>query len=421
MAVPAEVVGQEAREPAWLDRRVGLALVAAWTAVLCFSVAELRPWEPTMPLRNDFVSFWTGAQLLRDGAGASLFDMRTQAGFQADLRRSLIGNPEMRPGVVLDPFHSPPAQGLLLIPLTLLPVGYAHALWWVLSLAGFLVAVSLPLKGAPWPRTGAAFLLASAPVADTLLFGQVNVLFALGLSTGMYALAKRREVLGGALLGILWLKPQYALPFAAVLLLKRRWREAAGMAASGLVVGTTSLWAIGLDGVTLYIRVLQRIGGLSAPADSYIFPQAMVNWRAVVVHLVPGIPEDLGTSGMTALAVATVVAALGVWRGTWDPSSPRFARQMLVLTVAAILASPHSNFHGLTLLLGPMAFTLARPAEPAPNNRLFMALALAGYAATWVIWPTKSWSWLLVPYLIAVCAVLAWQIEWCRRWPEKGT
>ena len=60
-------------------------LLGLWIVFFAFGCAVIRPWQPEVPLSNDFVSFWTGATLLRDGAGAGLYDTEVQSRFQADL------------------------------------------------------------------------------------------------------------------------------------------------------------------------------------------------------------------------------------------------------------------------------------------------------------------------------------------------
>ena len=62
---------------------------------------------------------------------------------------ALTGTTAMRTGEILDPFHSPPVQGLLLLPLTILPVTAAYLLFSLGSLMAILIAVALPLRVAP--------------------------------------------------------------------------------------------------------------------------------------------------------------------------------------------------------------------------------------------------------------------------------
>ncbi len=391
------------------DFKLAIALATLWIIVAGFGVLTIQPWRPQVPLSNDFVSFWTGAVFVRDGAGPSLFDMESQARFQEGLRLSLTGRAEMRTGVVLDPFHSPPAQALPLVPLTYLPLAAAYLVFSVLSLTGMAVVVWVLMKGHPWRATATVLLVSFSAVADTLVFGQVNAQFVLALGLGLMALSSGRPLLGGALLGILWLKPQYAVLFPVVFVFKRRWAELAGMVGMGLAIGAVSLLLVGPEGMLRFVLVLREIGGFYPPADSFIFPEAMVNWRGVVINAVPGIPAETGSLAMAALGAATALVALGAWRGPWEPCSPRFARQVLALTIAAVLASPHSNFHGMVLLLAPLALCIVRSPAGIPHARTWNLLLAIIYLLSLAVWPFKGNSWLLVPLLLAVLGILVMQ------------
>ncbi|MCL4532441.1 MAG: DUF2029 domain-containing protein [Actinobacteria bacterium] len=388
------------------DWRLASALATVWLIMLLFGAAVIQPWRSDVPLKNDFVSFWTGSMLVRDGVGANLYDMAVQSDFQANLRRELTGSAEMKPGVVLDPFHSPPAQAVLMMPLTFLPLPMAYLLWSALSLGLFWLSVALPLRGSSRGATIAVLLLSFAGVADTLIFGQVNALFAIGISAALLAFRSRRPFQGGLWLGLLWLKPQYAVIFPVVFLLKRRWSELGGMVISGAVLAGVSLAVVGIDGAFRYLIVTREIGAFYPPPDSFIFPQSMVNWRGLLMNVWPGIPGDLGSIVMLALDALTAVVSLLVWRGPWEPESPRFGWQFLAATIATIVISPHSNFHGMVLMLGPMALTLSRPTEGAPLHRVWNGLLVAGYVMALAIWPFKVYSWLLVPIFLAAMAVL---------------
>jgi hypothetical protein len=391
------------------DWRLAGVLSAVLGLFFVFGLLVFQPWKPEVPLRNDFVSFWTGAQLVRDGAGPALFDPETQSRLQAQLRLALTGSEEMKQGVVLDPFHSPPIQGLLFVPLTFLPLSLAYLVWSSISLVAFILAIALPLRGCARGATAAVVMLSFAGVADTLIFGQVNAIFLLGISLGLLSFSGGRPFLGGVLLGVLWLKPQYAVLFPLVFLAKRRWAELAGMAVAGAVAVIVSVAIVGLDGVSRYVEMMREIGAFYPPADSFIFPQSMVNWRGVLMNLWPGIPGETGSVLMLVLSVVTAMASLLVWRGPWEPASPRFARQVLVLTLAAILTSPHSNFHGMVLLLAPLGLTLSRPMEGETLNRVWGWLLVAGYTLSLAVWPVKSYSWSLVPLFLVTIGLLTVQ------------
>lgn len=390
------------------ERRWLVAAVTVWAILLSLFVATARPWYPDAPLRNDFIAFWTGASLVHQGDGADLYDMEIQRTFQRELHAALdlseVGVWEQ--GLI--PYHNPPALALLMAPLATLPFSWGYLLWLALEAAAFLVAVALPLRGAPGGKGWVLLLLTFPAVADTLVWGQMVGFLLLAYSLAMLALASNRPVLGGAFLGLLWLKPQYGVIFPLVLLVKRRWRELGGMAATGLMLALLSFAAAGPLALNRYLELLQRIGGYYPPAESLVKEYAMVNWRSLLVHLLPGLPESTGSFLVLLLGGLTVLTSLLVWRGKWEPASPRFAGQILALTLATLIAALHSHFHGLAMLLVPLALVLSRMGW-GPNLSLGWRRMLAGgYLLSLAVWPVTDLAWLVAPFsmfaiLLLIC------------------
>lgn len=250
-------------------------------------------------------------------------------------------------------------------------------------------------------------LLTYAGVAGTLLEGQVNGVFLLAFSVAFMQLLSGRCLLGGLFSGALWLKPQYAVVFPLVFVAKGRWRELLGMSITGLLIGLGSLAMIGPTGVVQYLSAIGQVGGYYASVGSLASPEAMANWRALLLHLLPGLPEQSGLLLTWGLGGATLLLSLLVWRGSWEARSPHFPLQMLVTVAAALIASPHSHLHGTVLLLAPVAFIVARPEKLIVSTGLLHLPLATGYSLALVAWVFRGVSWLFVPYLLAVAWMLA--------------
>lgn len=388
------------------DRLLTVEVGAALVAAILFLVAAVATTWPDTPLLGDFISFWTGASLLRDGAGPTLFDMDRQAAFQQRLRHELGSVEVVRQATFTDPYHNPPPLALLFVPLTALPFHWAYFVWAGINLLAFVVSVAVQLRGSPRGRGKAVALLAFGGVGITLLEGQVNALFLLAFSLSLLAFGRDMGVTGGALLGILWLKPQYAAPFALLLLLKRRWLELSGMAGVAAGVGALSLVMVGPAGILAYLAELQRIGAFRPPPEALVRVDAMVNWRAILLHLWPDVPDGAGGILVVLLGGATILVALLGWRGAWEPTSERFPRQMLVVTLATVLASPHSHFHGAVLLLAPLAALLAPSPGEATPMRGWRTLVVGGLMLSAIVMPFSSLRWLMAPVLLAGLGIL---------------
>ncbi|HEX2922863.1 MAG TPA: glycosyltransferase family 87 protein [Chloroflexota bacterium] len=372
----------------------------------------LSPWPDSVFL-TDFVAFRTAASIVREGDGTLLYDMGTQREYQRLLRGQEATTESVRDAGGFIPFHNPPVLALLLVPLASLPFSWGHLLWLLGTVVAFVLSATLPLGRSRCGPLAAVALLTFPGVADTLLWGQMVGLLALSLGSGMVALRNGKPFLGGLLLGLLWLKPQYAVGFPLLFLLKRRWRELAGVAVSAAVIAVASVAVIGQKGTVSYLDLMRGIGAFTPPAGSCVSPEMMVNWRALLLAVWPGIPDLTGSALVSILGFSTLLISLGAFIGPWAPRSPRFGTQMLALTLATLLASPHSHFHGLALLLPPAALLLGDQLRAAAPSR-FVAFAMAGiYLPVSALWwgslltsPGRAIFWIVTPFLVTMLIFL---------------
>lgn len=394
-----------------------MALAAVWVAVLLCAVVTLRPFRPAYPWSTDFTAFWTAAVQIREGLASEMYDTPSRAAIQERLLLE-VSAPELkvfRPGQT--PYWNPPPMALLFVPVSLFPVQWGFHAFTILSLLAFVVAVALPMRERSHAGLGTLGMLSFPAVAITIFEGQVNGLFLLDFTLGLLALASGRPALGGALLGLLWLKPQYAAVISLVLLLKGRWRELGGMAVTLFGGAALSLAMVGPSGLASYWAMLKTMDPFHPPTSLGIRPEHMANWRGLLVNVWPDIPDAVGSVLILVLGAVTVLLVLPVWQGEWNPASPRFARQMLATILATVIAAPHSHFHGSALLLAPLAMAIARPMEWATLGWAWRPMLALAYLLGLVVWPSRGLSWLLVPYSLLAIALLILQ---CRQ-PQETT
>ncbi|HEX2924335.1 MAG TPA: glycosyltransferase 87 family protein [Chloroflexota bacterium] len=404
---PVELQTRPAAPSTWANGRLIALLVAVWLGESVFALSfVVRSW-PDVVFSLDFTSFWSGASLLRDHVGSRLYDLDVQQAFQVALRHEQAVGSQIRELSGFMPYWNPPPLLLLFLPVSLLPTAWGYFAWLAVSVAAFALSVSVPLRGVSQGRSKAVVLLTYMGVAGTLLEGQVNGILLLAFSLGLLALVSGRCFLGGLLLGTLWLKPQYALLFA----FKGRWRETAGMISAGLLIGLTSLAMIGSDGVVRYLAALGQVGGYYAAPGSFASPESMVNWRALLLNLLPSLPEEAGSLMVWSLGIATALLSLLAWAGPWDAQSPQFPLRMLVTVAAILVASSHSHLHGTVLLLAPLTLVLARCEKLPVSSRLWHSLLVSGYVLALVAWVFRGFSWLFVPYLVTFAAVLVFGLR----------
>jgi hypothetical protein len=239
----------------------------------------------------------------------------------------------------------------------------AKAVWLVFSM-GLIYAILVllarlvygePVRVLPGPR---GLSLGSAAVAIPLLLSsrfilaaldhvQVDIFMFMITLGGVYLIARRRPIPGGALLGAaaaLKLMPAIFIPF---LVFRRRW-AAAGAAVGGWAAATLAPavvygwdrnllywrewraqvpfgWGVNQQNQSVYAMCDRYLGGAGAPwSDAY---------RGTVVIFQSGKP--LPYLATAAVIAALTLAAVRVFRGDEDPGSPA----SLVEYGAVLLAS----------------------------------------------------------------------------------
>ena len=153
------------------------------------------------------------------------------------------------------------------VPLALLPLPLAFAVWTILSLALLVWSVRylanhVGLRYANWPIL---LSLAFMPVASNLGNGQLS-LIVLGAYVLTYSLwRKGRLFLGGLVLAITDFKFQLVVGFFAILLIRRKWHQVLGFLSGSAVFATVSVLTTGLPTLLRYPRfVRQTEGGLGS-------------------------------------------------------------------------------------------------------------------------------------------------------------
>jgi hypothetical protein len=158
----------------------------------------------------------------------------------AEIQRQVYGRPA-GPNEDVHAFAYPIYVAYLAVPLALLPLPWAQAVWLALLQLAMLVGLLLTIDVWKWPqqwlaRTGLILWCAVLyPVVWGFLLGQPALLAFAVIVLSVWAIVRGSERLAGMALGLTWIKPQLAfLLFPGVLLwaaLRRRrqvWLWAAG-------------------------------------------------------------------------------------------------------------------------------------------------------------------------------------------------
>jgi hypothetical protein len=273
-------------------------------------------------------------------------------------------------------FVYPPLSALVALPLAALPHTAAAAIW---SLANCLA-----LMGALWVvglRQGRCYLLclASYPVVDSLIVGQLSGLIALSVAVAWRF--RERAVVAGFAAAVAIVLKLLAWPLLVWLLVTRRFKAAAVCAASTALLLLASWAAIGFDGLTGYPRLLG--------ADAAAFQ----NHSDSVVALLLRAGFSPAVSRLLAILAAVAILELARRRARTDEP---FA---LALALAAgIVASPIVHAHYWVVLFVP--FAVSR------RSASWLWLIPLGFWASPVEPPRHTWQ-IAVGLALAASAVLS--------------
>lgn len=147
-----------------------------------------------------------------------------------------------------------PAFAITAIPLGMMPLDTAKAMWFAFSAAALLALFPLTLRLLHERRQPAWLLIAVLLVglgkyyAEDLVLGQINTLVMLVVACAILALNRGREGLAGMLVAIAIVLKPYALILAPWLIARRRWPSIVALAIGLLIACVLPVSVYGLDG-----------------------------------------------------------------------------------------------------------------------------------------------------------------------------
>jgi Glycosyltransferase family 87 len=297
---------------------------------------------------SDFTNFYCAAQMVRQGLGSSLYDLKKQMEFQS----------RIAPAPVF--YNHPPFEALLFVPFTYASYRTAYMLWTITSLGLLIIAVLLIEAGRGLTSSIPQFtrvradvglvtvvFLTFAPATTCLLLGQDSMLVLVIYSAVFILLKRGSDFRAGCVLACGLFKFQLILPFALIFLLRRKWSALRGFGLVGTLLVMISVGISGAGVLSAYPRLLfdstyQRFGGFA--------PEFMPNIRGLLWMLSGGKLAGLALGVLVATCSMVVLwYAARSWRDEQLPTS--FAAAVL----ATLLSSYHLYNYDLTLLLLPTA------------------------------------------------------------------
>jgi hypothetical protein len=304
----------------------------------------------------DFSEFYAAGQIVRQGLGNSLYDLRVQAEFQLQVA----------------PVHAfylrPPFEALLFIPFTYLSYRTAYAAWLMFSLAVLTGAAKLVqsntsvldamlqyTRGIPVDfGLLLVIFLTFSPTMDCFLIGQDAVLMLMVYSLVFLALKRGRELEAGALLACGLFKFHLVLPFVFVFALRRRSSFLLGFAGIALLLVTVSVLVAGPGVLTTYPTMFlnskyRMLMGFQ--------PEYAANIRGLVYLITRGIPVAISGVLVASLSLFILWVTARIWR------DDEFELCFSAAVFAALLTGYHSFVYDLVLLLLPVSIVCGELAK----------------------------------------------------------
>ncbi len=324
-----------------------ILVVGAMAMLVAYGVVTYQLRTQLLQGYSDFISFYTAGKIIRNGAAKRLYDLD----LQYQIQRESAPKVRIRAGAL--PYVRFPCEAWLFAPLANLRYVTAFALWNALSLALGLLLCGLAhrhvhgLDRVPFALLVLLFI-SYFPVFITLLQGQDALWLLLLFLLAYMALRRKREALGGMMLGLGMFKFMFVIPFLIPFIAARRLRLLGGFLLSSLVLAAVSTWTVGwrvMAGYPGHLSAVNKLArGVNNPAD-------MPNIRGLV-QVVLG---SHTSSAAVNIVVGLLSLSLLVWLATkWRAFTPDegilFSLAFSLDLVVTILVSYHAHIFDLVLL-----------------------------------------------------------------------
>jgi hypothetical protein len=289
---------------------------------------------------TDFLNFYVGATIVREGNGRRLYQAETQ---QLVLR-SILGRR------VTEYYLHPPFEAAALVPLSYLRIERAFVVWTLLNAAllGLLPmllaeCVSFVARRPYLGLLGFAF----PPVLASLTLGQDSILMLFFITAAYLLSVNKRDFAAGLVLALATVKFQIVLILALLLLGSRKFRLIGGFIVGCAVLALASVMVTGGSEIIEYFRFVRRFDLHNGYGN--VNPASMMNWRGLLSGL--GWTDNPRLYG--AIGSVTLIA-LGIASSRWIRTTKNHALGFSLYVAIALAASPYNYFQDATILLLPI-------------------------------------------------------------------
>lgn len=310
----------------------------------------------TIHLRTDFPSFYYAAKAL--AAGRNVYTAKSLDSLAAADR---VANHVL-------PYLYPPFLAILAQPLAQLAPESAQAVWDVIQILLFglalaLVVMALPSSGETENALnshviGGLIIAAGVlvfPFGDNIAFGQVNSLVLVFLSLSLFLYSNSRHVLAGAALSVATLVKVTPAILLLYFFVNRRWNVMTGFLAGMVVLFLASLVVGGVAPWAEFMTFLPNMG-YARYVQGGFHPSIVANFSLAgfFMRLLPG---DAETIQLLTIAVVSILLAGVLYLHVRQEQENELA-YVLPYLIIMVIASPVAWRHHLVLLFPGVVFFL---------------------------------------------------------------
>ncbi|NJN68695.1 MAG: DUF2029 domain-containing protein [Chloroflexaceae bacterium] len=335
-------------------------------------------------------------------------------------------------------FKVPPFYGMLFVPFVEqdgLTVLFWHriinmsliSLILLIMLRGFAIRLVSPLGVA------LVMLFAMRPLADTVAYGQIDLVLLLLLTLALVASQRGRDTVAGVAVALGTLFKLYPVLLLVFFAAKLQWRALVGFVVAMLVLNGVAMVVMGWEMHYLYLyEVLPNIAGGTAWVENQTFNGFLSRIFApdITAEIYAYLPVDTWTRLIFGAAVA--LAALLALRPT-ERTSSRYALQFGLFVLLMVLVVPAAWMHYETIVILTFAGVLLCASHrglPLWRAALFGgSYALIAYGNQWSFYTNRVLGGLTVigvsykfyGLVLLLLVTVACLVERPRAFPQPGT
>jgi alpha-1,2-mannosyltransferase len=289
-------------------------------------------------------------------------------------------------------YDNPPLTAVLMMPLTLVDLQAAITLFFSLNVAFLLTTLALIyaakreyLLRYPYWLVVPALVLNLDPVFDSMLLGQLDLVILLLIVLCYWAYRNDRDILAGCSLGLAAMVKLSPVMLILYFLLKREYRVFISALVAGLIVGTLSLAAAGVEAHVIFItRILPTLLAGSAQMENQSlngFFNRLFLGPSFTTELaqVPSLPQVRILTLLASLVLVGTAAFL-VRERLASRHGLRFDLEFSLVVVLLPLISSIAWHHYMTWYILPFLLLLNPRLRDRLPRRTYLVLATIGFS-----------------------------------------